>query len=78
MCKLELREVILLQLRLQNSEVLDYIYFESDICSHLIMKLGYYFEMLPKEVELFDNLQNTSLYPEDEDSKYLAQLDLYE
>ncbi len=76
--KLNLRECILLQLKLNNQEVLRYIVEESEICVILVAKLSYYFQALPPEVELFSNNEVTEQYPEDEDSKYLAQLNLFE
>ena len=45
--KLKLRETILMNLKLNNTEVLRYIVEESDICLILITKLAYYFSALP-------------------------------
>eukprot|EP00347_Sterkiella_histriomuscorum_P013006 403366373 len=76
--KLSLREAILMHLKLSNKDVLRYIMEESEICVILIAKLNQFFQSLPYEVELISNNQVTSQYPEDEDSKYLAQLNLHE
>lgn len=76
--KLALRECILIQLKLNHQEVLRYIVEESEISVILIAKLSFFFQALPLEVELFSNIEVTSLYPEDEESKYVAQLDLFE
>ena len=61
-----------------NRDVQTYIEDESDIASILSIKLGYYFISLPKEVELLSNEDVTSQYPEEDDIKYMGQLDLNE
>ncbi|CDW80011.1 UNKNOWN [Stylonychia lemnae] len=76
--KLILRDSILMHLKLNNQEVLRYIVEESEICVILVAKLGYYFQALPQEVDLISNNKVVSQYPEDEESKFLAQLNLNE
>jgi len=44
----------------------------------LIVKLGYYYTALPKEIDMITNHEVTELYPEDEDSKHLCYLNLLE
>jgi hypothetical protein len=55
-----------------------YLEEEAEVAQIFAVKLGVYFEALPREVELFSNIEITSQYPEEEDQKYLAQLDLFE
>jgi hypothetical protein len=38
----------------------------------VMTKLGFYFSSLPREVELFANVDVTTQYPEDDDSRYMA------
>jgi hypothetical protein len=67
-----------MHLKLNNSQILKYIVEESEICVILIVKLGYYYTALPKEIDLINNYEVTELYPDDEDSKYLCLLNLLE
>lgn len=70
--KIILREAILMHLKLNNKEVLRYVIEESDICVILVAKLGYYFTLLPFEVELISNNEVLQQYPEEDDLKFLA------
>lgn len=57
--KIQLRECILIQLKLNHQEVLRYIVEESEISVILIAKLSFFFQALPLEVELLQNAEIT-------------------
>lgn len=61
-----------------NRDVQAYIEDESEFAQIIIVKFGFYFMTLPREVELLANQDVTSQYPEEEDTRYMGQLDLNE
>jgi hypothetical protein len=59
-----------------NRDVQAFIEDESELAQILIVKLAFFFMTLPREVELLANKDVTSQYPEEEDTRYMGQLDL--
>lgn len=70
-----------MHLKLKNPQILKFLVEESEICEILIVKLGYYYSSLPKDIDLIGNSEMTNNYLEngdDEDNKYLNWLNLLE
>jgi hypothetical protein len=76
--KIALRECFLWQLRLESPTVNTFITEESELTQILAVKLGFYLSSLPMEVELLSNKEVFSQFPEEDDLKSLANLDLHE
>lgn len=70
--KIALRQQLLLQMKISNKQLRNYILEESEFSEIIVTKLGFYFSSLPREVELLSNLMVTSQYPEEEDTRYMA------
>ena len=53
--KINLRQCILQQIKIMNRDVQAYIEDESEFAQIIIVKFGFYFMTLPREVELLAN-----------------------
>ena len=64
--KATLRHCLVLQLRIPSVSVRTYLSEESELTQILAIKLGFYLEALPDQVELLSNTMVLTQYPEDQ------------
>jgi hypothetical protein len=74
--KILLREVILVHMKHPDFSILKYLVEESYICEILIVKMTYYFDLIPRDIELKKYHQTT--FPSDEQKEILMTLDLHD